>query len=79
VLEISALPDNKFLNNEHFKQNLFNSDDKKNIMKKHLIFWHETVNPPKNVPEHEKKYIVAKKYFPTESSLLGSYASSTEA
>lgn len=72
-METSALADNKFLNNEHFNQNLTNSDEK-NIMKKHLIFWYETVNLPKNVLETEKKYIRIKKYFPVESYLLGSYS-----
>ncbi len=27
---------------------------KKNVKIKHLIFWHETVNPPKNVLEPAK-------------------------
>jgi hypothetical protein len=45
-------------------------------MIKHLIFWHKTVNPRKNVPEPEKIYIGAKKYLPAKSYLLGSYAGS---
>ncbi len=58
-METSILSENKFLNNEHFKQNLSNSDEK-NIMKKHLIFWYETVNLPKNVPKTEKNIFESK-------------------
>jgi hypothetical protein len=32
-METSTLADNKFLNNEHFKQNLISSDEKKHYEK----------------------------------------------
>ena len=49
------LQDNKLLNNQHFKQNLINSEKKHHDKTSKLLY--KTVNLPKNVPETEKKYI----------------------